>query len=216
MTDRRRRLIVTVDPSFAAAWLVPRLDGFRSHNPDVDVLIDSSVQIVDLGRGAADIAIRFGVQVDEDLIVHRLFDEQLCAFCSPSLAKGPPGLRRLEDLENVTLLRWDLSEFAWATATAKWNDWTYWLDQVGANHITPGEGLGFNDYNLAVQAAIAGQGVVLGSWPVLRSLVDAELLVSPFTERAATDIGYDLVTTERTLARADVRGFLDWILEETG
>ena len=69
------------------------------------------------------------------------FDEELCAFCSPSVAQGPPRITRLEDLENVPLLRWDLSQFSWATNTIKWNDWKYWLTVQGAGHIPPGEGV---------------------------------------------------------------------------
>lgn len=214
MVDQGSRLMISVDPSFAAAWLVPRLQDFRVKNPAIDVLIDSSMQIVDLQRGAADIAIRFGVQTDENLVTQRLFDEELCAFCSPSLANGSPGISRLEDLEKVTLLRWDLSQFEWARTTRKWCDWKYWLACVGADHINPGDGLQFNDYNLMVQAAIAGQGVILGSRPVLRSLVEANLLVNPVTESAVTDIGYDLVTTDKALARAEVTSFLDWIVEK--
>lgn len=213
-TDRGVRLIISVDPSFAAAWLVPRLQDFRVANPAVEVLVDSSMQVVDLRRGAADIAIRFGVPADKDLIAHRLFDEELCALCSPSLAKEDPGIRELDDLARVTLLRWDLSLFRWAATTKKWNDWRYWLDRVGAGHIDPCDELQFTDYNLMVQAAVAGQGVILGSRPVLRSLVEAGLLVDPIPESAVTDIGYDLVTTDKALARAEVARFLDWIVEE--
>ena len=214
MMDQGSRLIISVDPSFAAAWLVPRLQDFRVKNPAIDVLIDSSIRIVDLRRCAADIGIRFGVQAEEDLVTHRLFDEELCAFCSPTLANGSPGISRPEDLEKVTLLRWDLSQFEWAYTTRKWNDWKYWLAHVGADHINPGDGLQFNDYNLMVQAAIAGQGVILGSRPVLRSLVEANLLVNPVPESAITDIGYDLVTTDKALARAEVISFLDWIVKQ--
>ena len=206
-------MIISVDPSFAAAWLVPRLQDFRVRNPAIDVPIDSSMHIVDLQRGAADIGIRFGVRADEDLVTHRLFDEELCAFCSPSLANGSPGIRDLDDLAEVTLLRWDLRQFEWASSTRKWNDWRYWLAHVGAGHIDPGDGLQFNDYNQMVQAAIAGQGVLLGSRPVLGSLVEAGLLVDPVPESAVTDIGYDLVTTDKALARAEVGSFLDWIVE---
>lgn len=209
------RLVVSVDPSFAAAWLVPRLQDFRAVTPAVDVLIDSSMQIADLRRGAADIAIRFGVAADEDLVTHRLFDEELCAYCSPALANARPGIRALEDLETAPLLRWDLTQFEWASATKKWNDWKHWLACVGAGDIDPGEGLQFNDYNLMVQAAIAGQGVILGSKPVLGSLVEAGLLVAPVPESAVTDIGYDLVTTDKALARAEVAAFLEWIVGES-
>ena len=198
----RQRLIVAVDPSFASAWLVPRLEVFRGKNADIDVLIHSSTQIVDLDRSDSDIAIRFGVPFDDNLVTHRLFDERICAFCSPLIAKGPPAINRLEDLERVTLLCWDLSQFEWASNTRKWNSWKHWLAQVGGKHISLDNGLRFNDYNLAVQAAITGQGMVLGSWPILQSLVEANLLVNPFPAMAITDIGYDLVTTEKALERA--------------
>ena len=213
-TDGRRRLIVSVEPSFATAWLVPRLESFRAGNAEIDVLIDSSLHIVDLDRGAADIAIRFGNAPGGALVAHRLFDEELCAFCSPALKEGRPGPMKLEDLETLTLLHWDLSQMDWASATRKWMGWTQWLERVGAGQVTQGEGVRFRDYNLAVQAAIAGQGVILGSLPVLCGLVEAGLLVVAFPERVVTDIGYDLVTTDTALARHEVARFVDWILEE--
>lgn len=211
----RKRLIISVDPSFAASWLIPRLDEFRSLNPDIDVLVDSSMRIVDLEHGTTDIAIRFAVPVVEELFTYRLFDEKLSALCSPSLAKGPPKLSRIEDIEQVRLLRWDLSEFEWAVDTQKWNQWKYWLEQVGASHVNPGEGLRINDYNLALQAAIAGQGMIIGSLPVLANLLDSNLLCSPFPEIADTDVGYDLVTTKPAQSRSDVKQFVDWIIEKT-
>jgi LysR family glycine cleavage system transcriptional activator len=210
----RKRLIVSVEPSFATAWLVPRLDLFRAGNADVDVLIDSSLQIVDLERGAADIAIRFGGQPADGLVTQRLFDEELCAFCSPSMTTGRTGVRRLDDLERVTLLHWDLAQLDWASNTKRWMGWKPWLKHVGAGHIRPGPGLRFSDYNLAVQAAIAGQGIVLGSAPIFTSLVEARLLINPFQEKVMTDIGYDLVTTERAMGRPEVLSFANWILQE--
>ncbi len=212
--DTRKRLIVSVEPSFATAWLVPRLERFRQSNGDVDVLIDSSLKIVDLERGAADLAVRFGPHPDKSLESHRLFDEQLCAFCSPSLTSGPRALNDLEDLNQATLLHWDLSHLEWADATRRWMGWQPWLAEVGADHIASDRGTRFSDYNLAVQAAIAGQGVVLGSLPVLRDLLEAELLVCPFPDRVITDIGYDVVTTGRALQQPEVRVFRDWIIAE--
>lgn len=214
MMSNTERLIVSVSPSLAASWLVPRLENFKIHNPGIDVLIDSTAQLVDVALGAADIGIRFGVKDHGDLVVHRLFDEELCAMCSPSLAKGPPQIMRLEDLENATLLRWDLSQMEWASNTRKWNYWKHWLAQQGADHIKPGDGLRFTDYNLALQAAIAGQGFIIGSTPILRDLVEANLLVNPFPSGVATDIGYDLVTTESAQSRSEVATFIDWTMGE--
>ena len=210
----RRRLIVSVEPSFATAWLVPRLDRFRKDNADVDVLIDSSLNLADLERGEADAAVRFGAETEPPLRGHRLFDERLCAFCSPALVRGEMALRRVQDLQRATLLHWDMSELRWATATRKWMEWHAWLDKVGARQVDWKRGVRFNDYNLAVQAAIAGQGVVLGSLPVLHDLVEAGLLVNPFAEIVDTNIGYDLVTSEQSLARPEVQRFASWIVAE--
>ena len=79
--------------------------------------------------------------------------------------------------------------------------------------MSAAEGLYFSDYGLAVQAAIAGQGVLLASEPILRDLVDTGLLVRPFAETVSTDIGYDIVTTAAARARPNVDVFVSWILE---
>ncbi len=135
-------------------------------------------------------------------------------MCSPSLANGPPKITRLEDLENATLLRWDLTSFDWAENTRKWSYWKHWLAQKGAGHVTPGDGIRFTDYNQALQAAIAGQGFIIGSTPILHDLVVAGLLVNPFPSGVKTDIGYDLVTTEAAQDRTEVAKFTEWTMEE--
>jgi LysR family glycine cleavage system transcriptional activator len=195
-----------------AAWLVPRIDDFRRRYPEVDVLVDSSLHLVDIERGAADLAIRFWNGADDSLVMNRLFHEEPCAFCSPALVEGAGGINGLEDLERTTLLHWDLSAMPWAHATRMWMVWTPWLSRVGAEHIKTDEGLRFSDCNMAVQAVIAGQGVILGSGPVLRDLVSG-LLVSPFCEKVVTDIGYDLLASQRSLEREKVYNFRDWIIE---
>lgn len=207
----RRRLVVSAEPSFATAWLVPRLERFRLRVPDVDVLIDSSAHLVDLARGDADVAIRFGTQRDDRLVARRLFDEELCAFCSPGIAAG---LRVPSDLSHCRFIHWETSSLGWASSTRALMDWTIWLERIGAAGFIPEGGLRFSDYNLAVQAAVAGQGVVLGSRPVLTDLVAAGLLVLAVPQALRTDVGYDVVTTVTGLARPEVKAFLDWILSE--
>ncbi len=213
--DDRKRLIISAEPSFATAWLVPRLDRFRSAFPEVDVLIDSSLALVDLRKGAADVAIRFGSKPKDGLVAQRLFDEALCAFCAPSLTRGEGAIRSLEDLDRVPLIHWDLADLDWAKATRAWMGWKPWLDRLGAAHLDSSRGIKFRDYNLAVQAAIAGQGVVLGSLPVMQDFVASGLLVRPFREKIETDIGYDLTATTAAIERPEVRDFVSWITDET-
>ena len=212
-TDARQQLIVSVETSFATAWLVPKLVQFRSQFPEISVLIDSNQQIVDVGRGQVDVAIRYGVKSDYELFVHRLFDDQIFPACSPVLSKGPPELTILEDLSRIPLIHWDMSQIQWANETRKWFVWENWLSHVDGSKISTDKGLFFSDYGLAVQAAIAGQGMVLASWPILKEPIDSKLLVCPFKERVVTDIGYDLVATHAARDRPEVSAFLQWIID---
>ena len=211
-----QRFVVSTTPSFAASWLVPRLERFKEANPGIDVLIDSTPQIVDMEVGVADVAIRFGVKDHGNITVNRLFDEELCAFCSPRLMEGPLAITSLDDLAQAKLLRWDLSQFHWAENTRKWNYWKHWLTKMGAENVTPSEGMRFSDYNLAVQAAVAGQGFIIGSPLILQDLLEAKLLVNPFGRGVITDIGYDLVVNDITLERAEVAAFVSWVMAEAG
>ena len=213
--SRRQRLIVSAEPSFATAWLVPRLSRFRQEHADIDVLIDSSLRIVDLWNGEADVAIRFGAAPDRRLITRRLFDERICALCSPSLVSGPPHLQKLDDLRHATLLHWDTSDLTWAVSTRDWMDWQSWLARAGMADLSLEQQMVFGDYALALQAAIAGHGVVLGSQPILRDIMAAGLLVDPFGVMLDTSIGYDLVMTPEAHDRPQVQYFADWIASET-
>ncbi len=211
----RHTLTITAEPSFAIAWLIKRINSFKRRNPEIDVLIDSSMRIMDLDREKVDIAIRYGVAPAKDQVHHRLFDDEILAVCSPALASGPPAIETLNDLENVSFIHMDIGYMEQTSpATQRMFDWQGWLETIGVGHIKPSGGLRFNDYNLAIQAAIAGQGMVLGSWPIVKDAIEAGLLVSPFKERATFDVGYDVVTTREAAKNPEISAFVDWILNE--
>lgn len=48
--DANRPLTVSMPPSFGAAWLMPRLERFRTRHPDIDVRLDADNRVVDLDR----------------------------------------------------------------------------------------------------------------------------------------------------------------------
>lgn len=211
-----KRLIVSVEASLATAWLVPKLQEFRMLYPDIAVLIDSSQEIVDLARSDVDVAIRYGVDNDNSLVTQRLFDDQIFPACSPSLMKGSNRIATPADLARVPLIHWDLSKLTWAKNTVKWFSWETWLQRSDGDATAMDGGLRFSDYGLAVQAAIAGQGVVLASWPILKDVLSAGQLVRPFNEVVRTDTGYDIVTTELNSNRQEVEVFTSWIMKVAG
>jgi LysR family glycine cleavage system transcriptional activator len=204
--ERRQSLTISVEPSFAGSWLMKRLQGFKAQYPDIDVLIDASLRLVDLAREDADIGVRYGAKPMAGHIAHRLFDEEIVPVCSPGLAAGPPAMKTLGDLRQATLIEFEMSP--WPTSWLKWDSW---LRTFGAEDIDGGRHIRFNDYTVALQAAIAGQGVVLGSRPIVQDALDAGLLVAPFAESVKIHEGYEVATTEEALARPEVAAFVAWI-----
>ena len=210
--DRNDELIITVETSFAATWLVPKLNQFRADYPDINVLIDSNQQIVDLNSGQADIAVRYGVPRQAGQIVHRLFDDLIFPACSPNLISAQQLPMPIDRLSDFTLIHWNLSQLAWASETHRWFTWDQWLAKLSIDVANSHNGISFSDYGQAVQAAIAGQGIVLASWPILKEAFDNGLLIAPFEEQLPTDIGYDLVIMPNSQKRAEVSAFVDWII----
>ena len=204
--ERRQSLTITVEPSFAGSWLMKRLQGFKARYPDVDVLIDASLRVVDLAREEADIGVRYGVKPVAGQVAHRLFDEEIVPVCAPGLAAGPPPIETLDDLRQATLIEFEMTPWP-----ASWLDWEAWLRAVGGGDIGRHRQIRFNDYTVALQAAIAGQGVVLGSRPIVRDALEAALLVMPCTESVKVQEGYEVVTTQEALERPEVAAFVAWI-----
>lgn len=211
--DAPQRLIVTVEASLATTWLVPRLPAFRKQNPGIDVLIDSNQKIVDLKTSDVDVAIRYGVAANPELISTRLFDDRVFPACSPALAQELLSFASPEHFATAPLIHWDLSDQPWAKTTSKWFDWSEWAVRNQIDEMDTNKGLRFSDYGLAVQAAISGQGLILASWPILLDPLEAGLLVQPFPQYAeSTGLGYDLATTAASLERPEVLAFNNWIV----
>ncbi|MGH6753699.1 MAG: LysR family transcriptional regulator, partial [Bradyrhizobium sp.] len=111
----RPRLMVTSSPSFAAKWLVPRLDRFLLQNPEADVRIEVSQRLIDFVREDVDIGIRFGKGDYPGLLADRLFEDMVFPVCSPKLLKGKYPLRQPRDLRHHTLIHvdWNALDDTW-------------------------------------------------------------------------------------------------------
>lgn len=213
--NNKNKLVITCEPSFASAWLVPKLNKFKKLNPNVEVFIDSSPKIVSLTDGSVDLAIRFGVNDHtQGFFVERLYDEHLAAYCSPSLIDDL-NIHEFKQIENIPLLRWDTSQFNWSNNTRKWMDWEHWIKQTQYNdNLKLNFGPRFTDYNLVLQCAIAGQGLILGSTPVLNSLIQEKLIVDPFQLSVKTNLGYDIVVSKDSYSKSETMLFIEWLLQE--
>jgi LysR family glycine cleavage system transcriptional activator len=196
-------LTVSVLPSFAAKWLVPRLGRFRAACPDIDLRISTSSHLVDFSREDVDVGVRMGRGVYPGLRVDWLFGESLVPVCSPELLAGPQPLRRPEDLRQHLLLHDD--DYA---------GWELWLELTGVQGVAARRGPIFTDSAMVVQAAADGQGVALARRRLAAGDLAAGRLVQPFDVSIPQDLAYYLVCPEAGAERPKVRRFRDWLLAE--
>ncbi len=200
---KARVLTVSVSPSFAAKWLVPRLGVFSSAHPDLELRISANAQHIDFLDGEIDLAVRHGDGSWPHLDCTRLCEEQLFPVCSPALMKTKPP-RSPADLARYTLIHH-------RTADA----WKGWLRTFGAS--IPGRdrpGLVVNEMSLAIDAAVAGQGVALvRSALAHRDLVEGRL-VRPMRESQPAAFAYWLVSPPSNTGAAKVVRFREWLLQQ--
>ena len=209
-SDAGGALTVSVAPSVAAMWLVPRLNRFRDRHPEIDVRIAASDALVDFGRDDVDMAVRYGRGRYPGLHTVRLMTEEVFPVCSPRLLEGPHPLRRPEDLRHHTLLHDDPV----AAEDDVLADWRMWLLAAGVDDVDPEGGPRFSHSNLLLQAAIDGQGVALGRTPLVAAALEAGLLVRPFEVVLAANFAYYVVCPEVTAERPKIVAFREWLLDE--
>lgn len=189
--------------SFAAKWLLPRLFRFRQKHPDIDVRLATSDKLADFINDGIDIAIRYGQGRYPGLASKLLMMEELAPMSSPKLLEGPHPLRSPEDLKHHTLIHDDFPI-----------DWSMWLMSAGVEGVDAYRGPRFQSSVLAVQAAVQGDGVVLGRSALVADDVRAGRLVKPFTLSLPSDLAYYVVYPIQAAERPKIRAFRDWLLEE--
>ncbi|CAI8887369.1 transcriptional regulator GcvA [Methylocaldum szegediense] len=222
--DKASVLSVSVTPSFANKWLMPRLHRFIAKYPDIEVRITASTKLVDaqtmtllqdreledVELGAIDVTIRFGSGYYPGFQVEKLSPSTVVPVCSPTLLEGDHPLREPSDLVHHTLLHVDpIYRFEYQSY------WEIWLEAVGLKgEIDPVRGLHFNHAYLALEAAVDGLGVALTQSILAASDIMAGRLVAPFPQKLSMDFTYYLVYTAETAQRPSLVAFRQWLLDE--
>lgn len=201
--DARGAITVSVLPSFAARWLVPRLTRFREVHPDIEVRVSADDRLADFDRDDVDVAIRYGRGDYPGLQADRFLTEELFPVCSPELL-ARTALKRPEDLGGHTLLHDDMRM-----------DWSMWLLAAGVEGVDPRRGPSFNDSSMVLQAAVDGQGVALGRSALALDDLAAGRLVRPFEFSLPAEYAYYILCPERTANRPSIKTFRQWLLAQS-
>lgn len=194
-------LTLSVAPVFAAKWLVPRLARFGRLHSQIRVRLEATTTLADLDSEDVDLAIRVGPGDWPRVEARLLLPQEVFPVAAPVLAAK---LKMPEDLSRVPIVRDFHSNIPWSL----------WLDQFNISESSLPDGSSFTDASLCLDAAIAGQGVML-AWDTLAmdALADKRL-VAPFEHRATTGLGYWLIRSRERRPTQAMRKFSDWLMAE--
>ncbi len=192
--------------SFALTWLVPRLSDFRERHPEIDVWISTKDELVDFAVEDVDLGIRLGRGIFPGLHSSLLLREYVFPVCSLQLVKrlGMPASPADLALFPLLLRHEELLSPRWDT----------WLAVAGVPDLALDQGPRFPNSNMALQAAIAGQGVALVRSAHVDEGLSAAGLVRLFNVHYPADSAYYLVCPEGTQARPRIAAFRNWIQAE--
>jgi LysR family transcriptional regulator, glycine cleavage system transcriptional activator len=197
-------ITVSTSTSFAAKWLVPRLQRFRDRRPDIDVRIDANDSLTDFRRDNVDLAIRYGRGVYPGLSSVQLLQDIVFPVCSPHLLEGGHPLREPSDLKHFTLLH----------DQGVVEDWRTWLRTAGVTDLDPSRGPVFSHSAMLIEAAIAGQGVALARRSMVARDVREGRLVQPIPLSLKAEFSYWVVCPESAAEKPKIAEFRAWLLDE--
>jgi LysR family glycine cleavage system transcriptional activator len=200
-----RRLTVSVAPSFAAKWLVPRLGLFEAAHPQVDVWLSADMEVVDFALGEIDLAIRYGAGRYPGLEVVKLMSETVLPVASPEYLDANP-IYTPADLANHVLLHDGSPD-----ADDSCPDWSMWLAARGVKGVDGTRGPRFNQSSLVIEAAAGGRGVALAKRALAQADLDAGRLVPPLQDATAVDFAYFVVHPKAKGRLPQVKAFVSWI-----
>lgn len=197
-------LTVSLSPSFAIQWLVPRLSGFNQAYPGIDVRIQAVDREEDKLADDVDVAIFYGRGNWTGLRTDRLYAEYLIPVCAPSLLTGEKPLKPPSDLIYHTLLH-DTSR----------RDWQAYVRQLEIqNQINVQQGPIFSHSSMVIQAAVHGQGVALVNNVMARSEIESGRLVRPFQDVLVSKNAFYLVCQDSQAELGKIAAFRQWILSQ--
>ena len=216
VTQRSREtttLVISAPPSFMQHWLLPRLNDFETQENDIEIALDADQKLTPpvWQEGSARLSMRYGRGPWRGVRTVPLFDDRLVPVCAPGLLEQSP-IRTPEDLLHHQLLAVD-----WCShQSGDFPGWNEWFRAAGVTITASPTQRQYSLYSLALDRAIAGQGVMLATYPVVADRLASGVLVRPLGDEytLASSFTYDLLLPASGTAPPAVQRFVDWLVAE--
>lgn len=195
------RLTVSVLPSFASRWLMPRLIRFIEKHPEIDVNVFATGAFANFASGEVDVAIRFGQGPWPPLACERVLEDEYFPVASPKINRGKLP-KTPKDVLGYRIIREDRDY------------WMEWFAAAGVPIEGRVEGPSFNDATYSIAAAVRGEGIAL----TRRSLVGDDLergtLKRLFTVAVKSRESYWIVCPRELSETPKIKAFREWVKAE--
>lgn len=197
--SKTRAVRVTVTPSFAANWLMPRIGAFWDAHPDTEIELLPSRTLVDMRRDNVDVAIRYGDGNWPAVQVKNLMAAGHVAVAAPGYVEN----RKMDCLADLKGAHWLMD--------GKRSEERSWLLENGID-LDREKVTMFSTSQLAREAVRAGLGITVLPAPIGAGFIASGAFVLLCEERDS-DLAYHVLTRPEVIfPQRDV--FVKWLRSE--
>lgn len=203
ISDNQSVLTVSTTTSFAAQWLVPKLESFHLRHPEIRVVVKTGESLDDLQKDKRiDLAIRYGQFDAQNEYATKLITEQFGMYATKEYLQGLP------NIEDAILI-----ETAWKNRELQPITWTHYFNNKNVGK----EKLKIRSYeqeHYVIQAALAGQGVALVSSLLIQTALRQKWLEKHPGGESIEGLTYYMLTSSAHVKNRKVVFFREWLLDE--
>jgi len=193
-------LRISSTPGFASMWLCNHIASLLAEHPGLRIQVVADRELAEVSAADIDLFIVFGDGQWPRHVVRHLYDVEFQPMCSPALLSMHHGLGKPADALRFPLLH-----------LRQRDDWVQWLAATGTEVPERNFGIVFSDMMLVQQAAIAGQGIMMGDEVTCAGALASGQLVAPFSIKIGLPGGYYLVRDRRKRVSPSILAFTRWL-----
>jgi LysR family glycine cleavage system transcriptional activator len=200
----RSAVRLTLAPSLAATWLIPRLGAFEREHPEIDLQLITTTRVVDLMREQMDVAIRHGKGAWPDVEATFLLEETAMPVCAPGYLDPLPQEPSLDVLRSVRII----------VSASFPDEWEEWARANGVELPALDDAITLDAMEQTLQVAESGHGLAMGRRPVVDGWLESGRLVAPFGMADPTGAAYYLCRPSDAVPTAAGRRLERWLTEK--
>lgn len=199
------QVTLLVSTAFATWWMVPHLQEFHARNPGIDLRLETVTRDIEIASERTTLALRRGNGQWPGYHAALIAPERLMAVASPTLLARLPPIPDIATLAGQLLVHLEEPHRYRPT-------WEAFFAHFGHSFHDRHDGLRLNDYALVLQAAMAGEGIVLGWEHICRLPISQRLIARAGPWTWETGAGFHLVWSDKGELSDRAALTRDWIL----